>query len=123
MVVALHHPQRILRHVLARDEPRLVFAPAALCAFFLQAADAQALALAEGMEAQALMLGDHTAALVLDRPRLLRDIAVEELAERPLANEADAGGILLFRVGQSDLLGDAPHFGLAQLAHREQGLR
>src|SRR6185369_6526407 len=122
MVVALHHPQRILRHVLARDEPWLVFPPAALRASFLQAADAQALALAEGIEAQALVPGDHTAALVLDRPRFLRDIAVEEFTERPLADEADAGGVLLFRVGQSDLLGDAPHLGLAQLAHREQGL-
>src|SRR5207253_4531631 len=92
MVVALHHPQGVLRDVLARDEPGRVFAAPALAAFFLHPADAQPLALAEGIEGQALVLADGAPARVLDRTRLLADVAVEELAEGPLADEADARG-------------------------------
>ena len=58
-----------------------------------------------------------------DRPRRHRQIAVQELAERPLADEADAGRVLLLRVGQADLGGDAPHLGLAQFAHRKHRAR
>jgi hypothetical protein len=71
MVVALHHPQRVGRHVLARHEPRRVVAAAALRALDLHAADAQPLPLAQRVERQALVLADDAAALVLDRARLL----------------------------------------------------
>jgi hypothetical protein len=46
------------------------------------------------------------AAVVLDRPGRVGEVAVEELAERPLADEADAGRVLLPRVRQADLGGD-----------------
>src|SRR6185369_3135488 len=110
-------------HVLARDEPRRVFAAALGRAAFLDPADADALALAERVEAQAHVLADHPAAVVLDRPRRVREVAVQELAERPLADEADAGRVLLLRVRQADLGRDAAHLGLRQLADREQRLR
>src|SRR5206468_7804484 len=119
---ALHDPQRVLREVLACHEPRGVFAATACRALVLDAADAQALALSQRIERQALVLADRAAARVLDRPRLLADVAVQELAERPLADEADAGGVLLLRVGQAHLFGDLPHHGLAQLADGEQRL-
>ena len=69
------------------------------------------------------MLAHLAAAVVQDRARVVRQVVVEELAERPLADEADAGRILLLRVRQADLVGDAAHLGLVQLADREQRLR
>ena len=75
----------------------------------LDAADAQALALAERVEAQADVAADRASALVFDRAGLMAQVAVEELAKRPLADEADAGGVLLLRVRQLDLGGDLAH--------------
>ena len=56
VIVALHHIQGVLRHVLAGHEPRLVLAAAARCTLVLDAADADALALAQRVEAQAHVL-------------------------------------------------------------------
>jgi hypothetical protein len=116
MIVALHDPQRVGRHVLARDVPG--FAAAALLP-----ADADALALAQRVEGQADVLAHHAAVGAADRARRGRQVAVEELAERPLADEADAGRVFLLGVGQADLVGDAAHLALGQLAHRKQRLR
>src|SRR4051794_39739840 len=115
MVMALHHPERVPFHVLARHEPRLVFAAAAPRALFLDASDAQPLALAQRIETQPLVLPDDAAALVLDRARFLRNVAVQEFAERPVADEADPGGVLLPGIRQAGLLRDPTHLGLAQL--------
>jgi hypothetical protein len=52
------------------------------------------------------MLADAAAAVVDDVARLLAEVAVQELAERPLADEADAGGVLLLGIGQADLGGE-----------------
>src|SRR4051812_27996410 len=120
MLMSLDHPKRVALHILPSHKPRRMLTRATLRAFFLDAADTQALPLAERVEAQALVLSNAATAFVLDRSRLLGDVPVEELPKRPLADEADAGRILLLRVGQSDLVGDAPHFGLAQFAHREE---
>jgi len=84
------------------------------------AANAQALALAQRVKAQAHMLAQNAAAVVPDRAGRLGDVAVQKLAEGPLADEADAGGVLFPGVGQANLTGDAPYLGLAQLAHRKQ---
>ena len=43
-------------------------------------------------------------------------------AGEPLAYEADAGGVFLLRVGQTDFISDSAHLAFVQLAHREQGL-
>jgi hypothetical protein len=99
-----------------------VLAAAALGLLLLHAADAQALALAQGVEGQAHMLAQPAAAVVQDGAGLVAEVAVEEVAEGPLADEADAGRVLLLGIGQLELGGDAAHLGLGQLAHREHGL-
>src|SRR4051812_24196295 len=114
MVMPLHHPQRVAFHVLAGDEPGRVLAATALRAPGLDPADAQALALPQRVERQPLVLADDAAALVLDRAGLLLDVAVEEFAEGPLADEADAGGVFLLRVRQPDLRRQPAHLGLVQ---------
>src|SRR5882724_4413497 len=101
MVVALHDPQRVALQVLACHVPRIVVGSAAL-ALVLDAADAEALALAERVEAQAHVPAEHTAAFIFNRPGLVAQVAVEELAERPLADEADAGGVFLRSNRQAD---------------------
>ena len=44
----------------------------------------------------------------------------EELRERPLADEADAGAVLLLGDRQAGFAGDVADFGLQQIAEREQ---
>src|SRR6218665_1069207 len=102
VLVALHDIERVARHVLAGHEPGRMFATSARRALFFHAADAQALALAQGVEGQAHMLAQFAAALVLDRARLMGQVAVQKLAEGPLADEADAGRVLLLRLRQAD---------------------
>ena len=99
-----------------------MLAAAARRALLLDAADAQSLALAQRVEGQADVLAQLAAALVLDRAGLVGEVAVQELAEGPLADEADAGRVLLLRIGQPDLLGQPAHLGLGQLADREHRL-
>ena len=129
VLVALHHPQGIGLKVLAGDKPRRVLADAAQSAPLhrlkfgapgFHAANAQALALAERVKRQAHMLAQNAALVVLDRAGCLGNVAVQELAERSFANEADAGGVFFLRVRQSDFVGNAPYIGFAQLADREQ---
>ena len=121
--MAGHHHQGIAVQVLAGDEPGQVFATAARRTLVLHAANAQSLALAQGVEAQAHMLAELAAAVVDDGAGRVAQVAVEELAERALANEADAGRVLFLCIRQADLLGQAAHLGLRQLAHRKQGAR
>src|SRR5207249_4564905 len=52
-----------------------------------------------------------------------RQITVQEFAERPLADEADAGGILLVVVRQSGFARDFSHFALVEIAKREHRSR
>ena len=93
MVVALHHDQRI--------------GARSLCATYQASrprpADADALPLADRVEREADVRADALALGRHDRPGLARQVAVEEFAERPLADEADAGGILLGVVRQRAL--------------------
>ena len=129
--MALHHPQRIRLQVFARHKPGLVLAGTALAlgldgfelgALGLDAAYAQALALAQRVKTQTHVFAQHAAFVVLDRARRLGDVAVKELSERPLADETDAGRVFLFGIGQADLVGDAAHLGLVQFADWEQRL-
>ena len=57
------------------------------------------------------------------RPGLARQVARQELAERALADEADAGGVALGVVRQARLARDAPHLGLVQVAHGKERAR
>ena len=120
MVVALHHPQDVFLHVLARHEPGRVVSPTALRALVANATDTQSLALANGVEAQPHVLTQRTAGRVLDRSGLLCDVPVQKVAERPLPDEADAGGVFLARIRQPDLVRDAADFDLAQFTDREK---
>ncbi|KAG0741327.1 hypothetical protein G6F24_016744 [Rhizopus arrhizus] len=121
MVVPLHYIQDVAFEVLARHIPgfgRAVFALASL-----HATHAQALALAQRVEGQAFVAPDLLPFGRQDRPRFGRQVAVQEFAERPFADEADPRGILLGGVVQANLVRDTPHFGLVDLAQREQGAR
>ena len=64
MIVPLHDVQRVRRHVLARDEPRLAAA-------VLAAAEPDALALTERIEREPDMLADHLAVGRLHRTGLV----------------------------------------------------
>src|SRR5690606_23493120 len=105
VVVALHHHQRVAGQVLAGDEPRVAAALAL-------APHAQALALTQRVEGQPQVLADDPAVVAHDGPGLRGQVAVQELAEGPLADEADAGGVLLGRVGQADALRDLAYLAL-----------
>src|ERR1700738_3655407 len=116
MLVALHDVKRIRGHVLAGDEPGLAAARFA-------APQADSLALAERVEREPDMFADDGAIGRLHRAGARRQITVEELAKRPLADKADARRILLLRIGQPDLLGDGTYLRLRHLAEREERFR
>jgi len=68
------------------------------------------------------VLGDDAAVgRVEDLAGLRRQVAAEELAEVTLADEADAGRILLGMGRQADVTGDPAQVALFQVANREQG--
>ena len=120
--VALHHVEHVGFHILAGHVPGVVLAGLVLVA--LDAADVQALPLADGVVHQALVLAEHASVVErADLARLGRQVAHQELAERALADEADAGGILLGRDMQAGPLGDLAHLALVHRAEREQRLR
>ena len=106
MVVALHDVQRVAGHVLARDEPRRRSLPPRSCAPSRRRCRCPC----AGPACRTLRPTCSPTvrpSVVLDRARLVRQVAVQEFAERALADEADAGRILLRRVRQADLVGDA----------------
>ena len=129
MVVALHHPQGVIGQVFARHKPRRVLAHTALPLLLqrfelraarLHAANAQALALPQSVKTQADVLAQHAALGVFDGAGLLGNVAVQKLAKRTLANETNAGRILLGCVRQTNLVGNAAHLGFQQLADGKQ---
>ena len=52
-----------------------------------------------------------------------RQVAIQKFAERPLANKANAGRILLAGVRQRQFTGDTTDIGFLQLAQRKQRAR
>ena len=86
------------------------------------AAHADALALAERVEGKAHVLAHDRAVGNADRTGLGRQIAVEELAERTLADEADARAVLLLRGGETVFLGKFAHLRLENFAQREKDI-
>ncbi len=109
MVVALHHDQHVGRNILARHVPR-----------FARSADAQALALAQGVIHEPLVFAHRPALGRAHRAGLTRQIALEKFAERPFADKADAGAVLLGGIGQSDAARQLAHARLGQLAQGKQ---
>ena len=55
-----------------------------------------------------------------DRPGLCGQVRLQELRERPLADETDAGAVALVVDGQGVLVRDAAHLALGQRADRKQ---
>jgi hypothetical protein len=90
----------------------------------LHAANVQSLALADGVVGNAIVLAEHPVVVeAADLALLRRQIAHQELLERALADEADAGRILLQRDVQAGRRGDPAHLALVQAGQREQRLR
>ena len=115
----LHGVEGVAGHVFARDEPGGVVAA---CAF--QPTDAKPLPLADGVEAQSDVAADFAPAVgVHDGAGLRVQVAREKFAERPLADEADAGGVFFARVGQADFFGQPPHLALVHVAKRKEAAR
>src|SRR6185436_20291814 len=81
---------------------------------------ADALALADGVEREPDVRADAHALGRHDRPGLARQVAVEELAERPFADEADPGRILFRMVRQPGLGCERANLGFLQFAQRKQ---
>jgi hypothetical protein len=110
---SLHHDERVALEILGRDEPRrLSAAPLA--------ADAEAAALAERVALEAAVAPEEVALDRLDGPRAPRQPGADEVAERPLADEADAGRVALGGDGQAALPRDRADRRLPQPADREQ---
>jgi hypothetical protein len=66
------------------------------------------------------MRADAAAVGRFDRAGLGRQIAAQELGERPFADEADARAVLLVGNGQSCRLGKRPHFTLGLVCQGKQ---
>src|SRR5690606_4392546 len=95
------------------DVPRSVRAVA-------DSADAEAVALAERVEREALVRAELDAAIeAADRPRLRRDVAAEKVCKGTLADEADAGAVSLLGDRQARRAGKGAHLALRQIAQRE----
>src|SRR5690606_23661596 len=115
MFVALVDDQYIARQILAQHVPGIV-------AGVLEATDAKALTLTDGVVHQAMMATDDLAFGSFDIPGLSRQVLLEEIAEAALADKADSGRVLLLRGGQLVFLGDGAYLRFFQFADREQGL-
>ena len=116
VIRALDHDEDVAREVLGGDEPRCL-------ARALAPADAEPAALAERVAREAMVTADNVAFRRLDGAGPRRQPAAHEIAERPLADEADAGGIRLACDRQAAIAGDAPHVRLAEAADRKDGGR
>src|SRR5207244_935259 len=77
---------------------------------------AAAFSLPDRIEGKTDVLADRLSILIDDRAGRLRQIAIQELPERPLADEADPGRVLLGVVRQPGFERYAPDFGLPQAA-------
>src|SRR3546814_14953774 len=87
------------------------------------ATDTQTAALTQRVIHQALMLADHAAAVIDDLTRIGLQVRGKKFAEFALADEADAGRVLLAMDRQSRTRCDCPHLGFAQVAERKQHAR
>src|SRR5690606_1836495 len=116
MLAALCHQQRVVGDALADDIPGIT-AAAAL------AADADAAALAQGVERQADLSAELRPLDIEDRARRMRQELPEEFTERTLTDEADAGAVALGRDRQPRLVRQFTHLLLVQVPQRQQRMR
>src|SRR5207245_4766622 len=78
---------------------------------------------ADGVEGKPDVLSDYFALWRAHGARLFRQIAAQEIPERPFADEADAGRVALREIVQPRLLRDRAHPGLLQFPERENHAR
>jgi hypothetical protein len=83
----------------------------------------QSLALPHGIKHEALMIADHVAFRRAYLPGRLGQIPVEKLAERTLADEADAGRVFSVVVRESRAPGDLAGVALVERAQGEERFR
>ena len=88
----------------------------------LDTADAQALALSQGIEHQALMASQQLVVKGHDRARLGRQVLFEKVFEAPLTDKTDAGGVFFVECHQAIGLGNTPDLGLLQFAQGKQAV-
>lgn len=112
MIPALNHNERVARKILAGHEPGRRSA-------ILQAAHTEPAALSERVARKALVPADDLAVRRFDRTRISGQPGFQEIAERTLADETDAGRVALGEDRQAALARDRAYLGLAEQAHRE----
>ncbi len=116
VVRALDHDEHVPREVLRGDEPRR-------SAHSREPADAEAAALAERVALEPAMAADDAALSRLDRAGPPGEPSPDEFAERPLADEADAGRVSFRGDRNPALAGDAPDLRLLQPADGKEAVR
>src|SRR5262245_42375851 len=109
MFVSLHRDELVAREILVGDVPGVLARAGA-------AADLETTALPERVEREAAMTADDVAGVGDDVTGRRRDVAREEFAERPFADEADAGAVRLVEDRQPGLARERAHFGLREFA-------
>jgi len=113
MIVALHHDERVARGILGRHVPGLLAVPGT-------SADAQPRALPQGVERQPLVNAEPLACRRLDRTWRSRQETCQELAKRPLADEADAGTVGFVEHREAGAPRERAHRDLLELAERHE---
>src|SRR5258708_29904773 len=116
MGAAMHHYHFFFDSILPGDVPRPASRP-------LPPADADAFALADGVEGKPDVLSDDAAFGRAHRAGLPGQIAAQELTERALADETDPGRVALREIVQPRLFRDCAHHGLLQFPDRENHAR
>ena len=116
VVRALHDDERIAPEILRRHEP-------GRSARLGAPADAEAAALADRVALEPAVPAELNAVLGLDRTGAAGQPPADELAEGPLADEADAGRVTLVGDRESALARDRANLGLAKPADREFAVR
>ena len=112
-MLALADDEGVVRRVFVEDVPRFFTRPG-------DAADAQPLALADGVVHQADVFADPHALRGNHFAGLVFEVVGEEVAEGALADEADAGGVFFVVGNKSRVFGDAAHGAFCHAAQREQ---
>ena len=115
MLIALGHQQHITVKIFVHNIPGCITVVG-------EPADTQPLSLPYCVVHQPLVLPEQLAVKAVNVAGLGRQVLLQKILETPLADKADAGGILLFGRRQAVLLGYLPHCWFFHVTQREQGL-
>ncbi len=110
--MTLYHDQDISRHILVRNEPG--FATPLSCS-----ANAQSLPLADGVVHQAGVPAHDVASRRLYLARLMRQVAMEKLPERPFTDKTNPGAVFLGKIGQFVISGNLAYVALVKMTDRK----